>query len=150
MPDYARHSPYSDPGPHAGLLAALPTDPAALSAVLRNVVVHYRASGIPFPDHRLAEIDSRWAERLLAVDKSRFSAPLAQPRPEADRVAGCCRDYTLLAVAALRGHGVPARSRVGFASYFEPGFHHDHVVVEQWTGQRWRRFDAMLEPGGPW
>jgi hypothetical protein len=150
MLDYARHSPYSDPGRHAGLLAALPPDPAGLSAVLRNVVVHYRASGIPFAGDRLAEIDSRWTERLLDVDAGRFAAPLAQPRPAADRVTGCCRDFTLLAVAALRQHGVPARSRVGFASYFEPGYHHDHVVAEFWTGERWRRFDPMLEPGGPW
>ena len=65
-------------------------------------------------------------------------------------MAGCCRDFTLLAVAGLRAQGVPARSRVGFASYFEPDWHHDHVITEYWDGERWRYADAQLDPAGSW
>ena len=145
--NHARHTPYSDPGPHAGVVAGLPADPVALSAVLRNTVVHYRASGLDFPPGRLAEIDSRWADRLLACLGGAEPAELRDP---ADRIVGCCRDFTLLSVTALRAHGVPARSRVGFVSYFEPGWHHDHVITEFWTGRRWRLFDVELAPDGPW
>lgn len=53
-----------------------------------------------------------------------------------DRFVGCCRDFSLLFVAALRGRGVPARTRIGFAGYFAPDFHHDHVVAELWDGHR--------------
>jgi Transglutaminase-like superfamily len=167
--DYARQSPYSDPGEHAALLTALPVNASAatapdvnapdqagvpamagLAAVARNVLVHYRASGIPFPPERLAEIDSRWVERLLAVDRSRFDTPLDAPRPEPDRVAACCRDFTLLTVSALRAHGVPARSRVGFAAYFVPGWHHDHVITEYWDGERWVCADSQLDPDWSW
>lgn len=159
LPDYTRQSAYSDPGEHAELLAALavnapdqagPPDVADLAAMARNVLVHYRASGIPFPPERLTEIDSRWVERLLAVDRSRFDTPLDAPRPEADRVAGCCRDFTLLTVSALRAHGVPARSRVGFAAYFVPGWHHDHVITEYWDGERWVCADTQLDPAWSW
>lgn len=46
-------------------------------------------------------------------------------------------------MAILRQHGIPARSRVGFAAYLTPGFHHDHVVAERWSAEqgRWIRFD---------
>jgi Transglutaminase-like superfamily len=146
LDDDARHSPYTDPGPYAPLLDALPTDISDLAAVVRNVVVHYRAAGITFHGERLAEIDLRWVERILATDQRRFAAPLSAHRPLADRVTGCCRDFTLLTVAALRHRGVPARSRVGFADYFGPRFHYDHVIAEFWNGRRWVFADAQLGP----
>src|SRR5579859_7107237 len=146
LDDYARQSRYTDPGPYASLLDDLPTDVRELAAVVRNVVVHYRASGIAFTADRLAEIDHRWLERLLATDQRRNAAPLAAPRAEADRVVGCCRDFTLLTVAALRHRGIPARSRVGFAGYFSPDFHTDHVIAEYWNGERWVFVDAELDP----
>jgi Transglutaminase-like superfamily len=142
---YARHSPYTDPGQYRELLAAVPTDLPGLSAVIRNLLVHYRASGIAFPQERLAEIDNRWVDRILATDQARHPTALAEPRAEADRVAGCCRDFTLLGVAALREHGIAARSRIGFAGYFAPGYWVDHVIAEVWTGDRWVFADLQLE-----
>lgn len=145
--DHAAHTAYSDPGEHAGLLATLPTDPEALSAVARNVIVHYRASGRELPESSNDDIDLRWVGRMLEVDQSRHGSPLAQPRELTARLQGCCRDHTLFCVAALRQHAIPARSRIGFAGYFIDGWHHDHVVVEAWSGGRWRRFDAeVAEP----
>ena len=144
--EYARQSEYSDPGRYTPLLEALPADVGELAAVVRNLIVHYRASGLPFSAERLAEIDNRWVERILATDQDRHPVPLAEPRADPERVAGCCRDFTLLAVAALRHQGVPARSRVGFAGYLSPGFHYDHVVVDYWNGERWVYLDAMLDP----
>jgi hypothetical protein len=146
MIEYARHTPYTDPGPHGALLDALPTDIGELMAVVRNVIVHYQASGIAFPGHRLTEIDARWLDRILDIDQQRFGVPLDVPRPVAERVAGCCRDFTLLTVAALRQRGVPARSRVGFAAYLQPDFHTDHVVAEYWNGECWVWADAQIGP----
>ncbi|RBQ19469.1 transglutaminase domain-containing protein [Spongiactinospora rosea] len=143
---FTRQSRYSDPGPYAALLDGLPADPVELSAVVRNVLVHYRASGLSFVPGRLAEIDGRWLDRILAADQSRNPGPLTVPRAPEDRVAGCCRDFTLLMVAALRHQGVPARSRVGLASYLMPGWNCDHVVAEYWDGERWVLLDAQLEP----
>ena len=144
---YAVHTPYSDPGRHAGLLRALPGTAADLCAAARNVIAHYRAELPDLPEERRHEIDSRWLEVILSVDQDRHGAPLTAPRALAERVAGCCRDHTLFVVGGLREHGVPARSRVGFASYFTPGYHHDHVIVEYLDGGRWRRTDPELAPG---
>ena len=148
--DWSGHSPYSDPGGFGRLLDGLPGEVRELAAVVRNVLVHYRAAGIVFEGERLAEIDNRWVDRILAADQGRFPVPLEVPRPVGSRVVGCCRDFTLLTVAALRQRGVPARSRVGFASYLVPGFHCDHVVAEFWDGERWVWVDAQLDPARGW
>lgn len=151
-PRYANHSRFSDPGRYTEVLRATPAGIRELAAVVRNVIAHYRASGIDFAPEHLEEINNRWVERILACDQARFPQPLAVPRPYERHVAGCCRDFTLLTVAALREHGVPARSRIGFASYFFPdvGFHADHVIVDYWDGRRWVFADAQLDPGQDW
>lgn len=141
---WARHSPYSDPGRHRRLLQALDGGPSVVCAAARNVIGHYREELAPLPHERQDEVNSRWLERILDVDQSRSPFPLAAPRAPGERVAGCCRDHTLFAVGALREHGLPARSRIGFAGYFTPGFHYDHVIVERWAGGRWVRTDPEL------
>ncbi len=142
---YARHTRITNPGRMAGALRAYPTDPAELSATIRRLTAHYRATpGIP--DDRLGEPDTRWIADILAQLHAGRRAPLTQDRPLEERFVGCCRDDALLFVAALREHGVPARSRVGFAHYFRPDFQHDHVIAEFWSGERWVRVDPELDP----
>jgi hypothetical protein len=148
--DYIAQTPYSDPGIHAALFDALPPDIPGLTAVIRNLVIHYRGGGIEFTGERYEEINHRWVEAMLATDQKRNGTPLATPREPVDRIVGCCRDYTLLTVSALRHKGIPARSRIGFSNYFADGFNHDHVVAEYWNGDRWVMGDAQLEPGPPW
>lgn len=127
----AVHTPFTDPGPYAALLDAVSVDLDGMSAVARNIVVHYRASAELLDDTR-GDINSRWLSTILALDQSRHGRPLTEPRPEERRVQGCCRDHSLFCVGVLRQHGLPARSRVGFARYLVSGYHVDHVVVETW------------------
>jgi len=143
--DHSRHTAYSDPGVYVDLLTVLPTDPSELSAVARNLIVHYRASGHELPVASRADINARWAEAILALDQTRHPRPLQESRDVLDRVQGCCRDHTLFCVSALRTHGIPARSRLGFAGYFAQGWHHDHVIVEAWLAGRWHRFDSEVD-----
>lgn len=147
LESWVRHSAYSDPGRHRALLRRLPPDVPTVCAAARNVIGHYRAELTQLPEARHDEVNSRWLERILDLDQARHAQALTRPRPGEDRIAGCCRDHTLLVVGALREHGVPARSRVGFAGYFAPGFHHDHVVAEYWNGRRWVRTDPELPDG---
>ncbi len=147
--DHSVHTPYSDPGPYGGLFTDLPTDPAALAAVARNVIVHYRASGHELPSETRHEINARWLAEILAADQGRHPWPLQEPREVTDRVQGCCRDHSLFCVGALRSHGIAARSRVGFAGYFIDGWHHDHVIVERWHEGRWVRFDPEVDSPRP-
>ncbi len=142
---FAPHSPYSDPGRHLALVQNLDAEVGGLCATTRNLIGHYRAELTDLPEARRGEIDSRWAEAILDLDQSRQPADLTEPRPLPDRIAGCCRDHSLMLISFLRTHGVPARSVVGFAGYFAPPFHHDHVVVDYFDGTRWVRTDPELD-----
>jgi Transglutaminase-like superfamily len=144
--DHSVQSRCSNPGTWAGLLDDITPTIASTSAMARNVVAHYRAQAEALPESSRNDIGLRWAESILDTDQRRHDAPLTMERAVGERVQGCCRDHTLLAISALRHHGVPARSRVGFASYFSTTtWHHDHVIVEAWLDGRWRRFDPELE-----
>lgn len=142
--DDARHSPFSDPGPHRGLVAAIAPEPGPIHRAVTSTITHYRASGPPTAE-QLADVDRRWTSAILDAATERADGPLDAERAPASRVGGCCRDHSLLAVSILREHGRAARTRLGFASYFEPGFRHDHVVVEHRHDGRWVRFDPELD-----
>ncbi|WP_315096330.1 transglutaminase-like domain-containing protein [uncultured Cellulomonas sp.] len=150
LADYATHSRFSYPGPHAPLLAAVATDPGSLHDAACSVVIHYRGGADQLVPGQDADIDLRWLADLLQESQRRSAVPLAASREPAQQLAGCCRDHTLVAVGVLREHGIPARSRVGFSGYFRPGFHHDHVVGEYWDGSRWVRFDPELDMAENW
>ncbi|MGC5168440.1 transglutaminase-like domain-containing protein [Luteimicrobium sp. DT211] len=142
--DYATHSPFSDPGAHAPLLDAVGTDPDSLHRAVTRTILHYRGEAARLTPEQLRDVDSRWVATILDVATQRQPGPLDAVRPDACVVGGCCRDHALLAVAILRQHGIPARTRLGFAGYFEAGYAHDHVVAERWDGARWVRFDPEL------
>lgn len=145
--DWATHSPYSDPAAHTDLLRAIAPEPATIRAAAMETVVHYCAD----PNRELTadqwhDIDHRWLSALLDTAVERSPGPLHARRAPEQQVAGCCRDHSLFAIGVLRSHGVPARSRVGFARYFEADRALDHVVVEYWNGERWIRWDPELAP----
>ena len=102
------------------------------------------AQAAELPESTRDDISLRWADAIFEADQLRNHAPLTVDRPVRNRVQGCCRDHTLLALSALRHRAVPARSRVGFATYFSPTWNHDHVIVEAWLDGRWRRFDPEI------
>ncbi|WP_344074914.1 transglutaminase domain-containing protein, partial [Nocardiopsis metallicus] len=129
-------------------MAALPLDVAGIGARVRKVLTHYRSGGLVGVGERWEEIDHRWVEAMLATDVARDGREWSVQR--AEPLVGCCRDFAVLTVAALREHGVAARSRVGFASYLNRDFGTDHVVVEYWDGQRWVWADTQLDPQVGW
>lgn len=149
---YAAQSAVSDPGAYAHLLDDMPHDPAGVSRVVQGLVYHYVADPYIFghkpPKERMPEIDTRGAEPILARLVEMDTRSLDQSRAYADRIVGCCRDFALLACSMLRYHGVPARLRYGFSSYFIPDYWIDHVVVEAWNGERWQRFDPEVPQHG--
>jgi transglutaminase-like putative cysteine protease len=61
-------------------------------------------------------------ERVFELD----GRDLADVRPPVKRLIGCCRDFTVLYSAMARQHGIAARARVGFATYFVSGSNVDH------------------------
>ena len=146
---YSEHSAFTDPGRYTGLLEGLPHDIGGLCRVVRGLVVHYRLGHLldyEIPEQRLPEIDTRHAEGMLARVVELDRRPLTEERPPEKRVVGCCRDFTVLFLTMARHLGIPARARVGFADYFQPGFNVDHEVAEVWDAVegRWRLVDPEL------
>jgi hypothetical protein len=148
---YARHSPFSDPGRHARLLDALPTDPAGVARAIQGLVIYEHVAGpfysCPLPDARRAESHIRPVEKMIDAILALDDRPLDQPRPPEKRLVGICRHFTLLAVAIFRHHGAPARARVGFGGYFNPGKYEDHWVCEYWNAEqgRWALLDVQFD-----
>lgn len=149
MHSYAAQSPITAPGQMEHWLRDLPRDPFALKAIAQQLVAHYRADDLAafgIAAERVSEINLRYAATMLARLHELDSRPLTGERASCHRIVGCCRDFTVLYLTLLRQAGIPARSRVGFATYFDPGWAVDHVVAEVWDKeeQRWRLVDAEL------
>jgi hypothetical protein len=150
---FATHSPITDPGPFAALLDSVPGDLRSLAAAARRLVFHYRGDGDwasqGIAPERISEIDTRHAEPMLRRLVALHDAPLTAERAPHQRLVGCCRDFTVLFLTLARHHGVPARARVGFATYFIPSWQLDHEIAEVWDAgeRRWRLVDAELHDG---
>ena len=116
------------------------------------------AAGVPLPGRRRLGGERR-ARRAGRGDRHPLRrrhvrtaarprrADLARKRQPPDRVVGCCRDSTVLFLALARHKGIPARTRVGFAAYFYPGWLIDHVIAEAWDAAagRWRLVEPELD-----
>jgi len=149
---YATQSRMTDPGQFTERVLAVPGTISAIREAARQLVFHYRADG-DFAENgieagRICEIDTRYAQDMLARIFELSDAPLTAEREPWQRIVGCCRDFTVLFLSMARAHGIAARARVGFGAYFEPGWYLDHVVAEAWHAgeQRWRLVDAELAP----
>jgi Transglutaminase-like superfamily len=148
---WASQSRVTDPGPSAQAIDALDGELSTLRQASSQLVFHYRAGGDfaekGVPVERMSEINTRYADAMLALLLDRGEPTLERDRMPAERVVGCCRDATVLFLALARHKGIPARARVGFAAYFYPGWLIDHVVAEVWDGQRWRLVDPEMDGG---
>ncbi|MBS2535607.1 transglutaminase domain-containing protein [Catenulispora sp. NF23] len=146
---YSSQSAFSDPGPEAAEYADLPDDPAQLAAIARNLLIHRLEGGLF--NHTIAtdrlhnDAETRYVDSILHLLLERDASPLPRPRDVGDRFVGVCRDFVLLHCSFLRHAGIPARMRCGFADYFDPQQHGDHVVTEYWDPRHgWRLADPQL------
>jgi transglutaminase superfamily protein len=148
---FSEASSMSTPGRHARLLEPLAADPEELAHIIQGLLIYEHVAhdfyGVDLTADRKAESHirplERMLERLLALD----AGPLKQPRPPERRLVGICRQYSLLMVGVLRHHGVPARVRFGFGTYFNPGYFEDHTVCEYWrkAENRWVMADPQFD-----
>ena len=150
---YATQSQITDPGKHAGLFADLPNTIDGLCKVVQGIYIHYNEGEMynyQIPGARLPEINIRYVEKMLARIAELDTRPLTETRPPEKRLVGYCRDAATLFCAMARHQGIPARHRVGFATYFAgtsldlPG---SHEIAEYWDTDEgcWRLVDPHLD-----
>jgi hypothetical protein len=148
---YASHSPMTDPGEASALIDALPNDVAALARVIQGLgiydVVARDFYGFEPPENRLGEIHLRPIADRLARIIELDDQPLHIARKPERRALQRCNSFALMLVTMLRAKGVPARSRCGFAAYFNPPNFEDHWVCEYWEARtcRWRLADPQID-----
>jgi hypothetical protein len=144
---YRTQSKLSDPGEYAALFDALPDDLDSLCRAVRGIYVHYMSGRID--KARKPEVDLRTVRAILERGQALDARPLKVARTRPKKVVGCCRDAALLLCSMLRHKGIPARVRVGFATYIKVGLglkplKLDHAVTEYWdaAAERWKLVDA--------
>jgi Transglutaminase-like superfamily len=135
---------------NARALSGLPDDPLDVCRIAAGVMVHEAwagAYGFEVPPDRSEEVELRPAAAIVDAILALDDRPLVAARPVDKRVVGVCRHFTTLSVALLRSKGVPARSRCGFGTYFEPGKFIDHWIVERWDAEadRWVGVDTQMD-----
>jgi len=136
---YIKHSLFSDPGVHASYFAELPSDPEKLCKIIQGILLHFL--DVPIEKRadfvtRMADMDLRFCEKILAKIIFLHDDSLLQSRQESKKLIGSCRDFSLLLCAILRHNNIPARLRFGFSTFQLPGFHHDQVLVEYWHAEQ--------------
>lgn len=148
---YATPAAMTDVGQHRDAVRRAPPALDAVVATVQGLLIYDTVAqpfyGVAVPPDRSDEIHLRSARAILDRAVELDPRPIDAARPPARRVLGRCRDYTLLTVAFLRAHGIPARARCGFAAYFKPGWFEDHWVAQVWdaAAARWRLVDAQLD-----
>src|SRR5579863_2853441 len=148
---YTSQSFITGPGEYANLYTDLPHDIGGLCRVVQGLIIHYRGGEMfnyTIPDERKVEIDTRYIPKMLARIQELDQRPLTEERPPEQRFVGCCRDFATLFCSMARYRGIPTRTRIGFAAYFDPTFKSDHEIAECWDAdeQRWRLIDPEMSP----
>jgi len=128
----------------------VPSSLGGLRDVSQQLVAHYMGSSDgstpPIEGERLKEVDMRYADKMFAHLLEMGSPKLSTERPPTERIVGCCRDFAVCFVAMARHKGISARVRVGYATYFKPGWYVDHVIAEAWdsAARRWRPVESEI------
>ena len=149
---YSQQSVITDPSTYSNLLESLPHDLSSLTKTVQGLVISLPwedAYGLDTPRERHNEIYLRTVPEMLKRILELDSSPLTLERPPEKRKVSLCRDFAVLLVSMLRYRNVPARVRVGFASYYrsETPRYWDHRIAEYWNEElnRWVFVDAMTE-----
>ena len=148
---YTKHSRFSAPGNHAEALRRLPDDINGVIGGIQGLVIYDAVAadfyGCNLSGNRMQDIHLRSAKAILDRVLELDNSPLTEARAPENRIAGRCRNFVMLLIAALREKGIPARARCGFGAYFNPGSFEDHWVCEYWDAQsdRWKFADPQFD-----
>ena len=147
---YATQSVVTDPGEYKELLTDLPDDIPSLCCIIQGLLLHRwwtEQYGVNISEAQKEEIKirklTRQFKRILELEDS----PLTTVRPPDRRLVGTCRDYAAVLTSFLRHKSIPARMRVGFATYLIPGQYIDHYLCQYWNAaqKQWLLVDGQID-----
>ncbi len=147
---YATQSIITDPGDYRTLYDVLPDDIPSLCRIIQGLLLHrwWTAQyGVNITREQEEEIKIRKITRQFKRIQELDNSPFTTPRPPDRRLVGTCRDYAAFLTSFLRYKGIPARMRVGFATYLMPGQYIDHYLCQYWDDKQnlWVIVDAQID-----
>ncbi len=147
---YAAHGVMTDPGEYGSLIDDLPPDIPSLVRAVQGLFIHPLITGlyeVDLTSIQRKEVNIRPVREMLRLMSSLDAKPLSEARPANERVVGNCRDHATLFCSMLRHKGIPARVRVGFATYLGGDLNADHWVTEYWSESagRWVLVDPQID-----
>ena len=147
---YKEQSIITNPGKYTYLYDTLPETIPQLCQTVQGLLLHVfhtNRYGVILSEQRKKEVRLREVEDILQHAMELADQPLIHQREPENRVVSHCRDYAVLLCSFLRHKGIPARARVGFATYFDSWLHQTHWICEYWCQNRnqWIRVDAQLD-----
>jgi hypothetical protein len=149
---YAAPSEVTDLSAHKGFTDWVTDDVSAVFRVVQGLVIHdgwMPSYGVQFNDGQRYDFETLRMDALLEKALELSSLNPSIPRSPEKRVIGCCRELATLMTAILRAKGIPARSRCGFAAYFDHSTKwEDHWACEYWRDDesRWVLADPQMDP----
>jgi excinuclease ABC subunit A len=140
----------TDPGEYGHLYDDLPSDIPSLTQAVQGLFIHPLITSlyeVDLTSIQRKEVNIRPVREMLKLMSSLDAKPLSEARPANERVVGNCRDHATLFCSMLRHKDIPARVRVGFATYFGGELNADHWVTEYWSesARRWVLVDPQID-----
>jgi hypothetical protein len=137
-------------GAAAHATVGLPEDVAGLVGLCQGLLVHEHlaaAYGIDPETLDRSTVHLRPVDEILRAILASSPEHLDRARVPSRRVAGNCRQFTVLLISLLRATGTAARARCGFSDYFGTGRFEDHWVAEvrDERSDRWVLVDAQVD-----
>ena len=146
---------YINQGPRTkvegGTFDSLPNNIPALCKIIQGLLIHVGTLktlyDLELPKSRIEDISLKTIQEVLDKIKGLENHPLAVPREPKKRVVTICKHFAMLLCSMLREKGIPARTRCGFATYFQGGWFEDHWICEYWNNKqkRWVRVDPQID-----
>lgn len=147
---YASHSKYTDPGKYVYLYEDVPADVAEIVKITQGALIHLvqiEKQSLRFSGRQIDQgLACSSVKEILRSISEKDARNLSFKRPVEKRSVGICAHFSWLTCSLLRHHGIPARCRGGFETYFASKKHHDHWICEYWNSyeNRWIRIDPEV------
>lgn len=149
---YTVQSRFSNPRIFEHQYENLPSLVSELCEITQGLLIHELDGplfGVFHSPARLYERNLRTIDKMLERIFELDNSPLQYVREPKKKLIATCRDFALILVSMLRNLEIPARLRVGFATYIyssNPDACGDHIIAEYWDGKkgRWVLVDPMI------
>jgi len=145
---YSDHSVFSYPGVYLNIYQKIPHNIILLRDYCSRFFLHAKLASAEYINEFYDSICFYNTRSIQTFLRYKFSNNfhLDYKKRNCNRPVGICRDSALLMCSILRSRKIPARLRVGFASYYHDRFWVDGFALELYNEmlKRWNVVDVAI------